>query len=53
MKIKKIEDKKELDVLAQWNCTVKGKTPEYVAGQDCLDDCTAYGEEEYYKNKHL
>lgn len=52
-KIPKIQNKEELEVQCQWNCTVEGKSPEYVTGQDCLDDCTAYRKPEWYKNYHL
>jgi hypothetical protein len=53
IEIKKIVDKDDYDVWAQENCRVVGKPQLYVAGQDCNNDCTAYGKPTYYVNPNL
>lgn len=53
LEIKKIQDKKEIEVVVQENCRVEGKPQLYVPGQDCNDDCNAYGKPEYYKHPNL
>ncbi len=53
LEIKKIQDKKEIEVVVQENCRVVGKPELYVPGQDCLHDCNAFGKPDYYKNPNL
>lgn len=53
LEIKKIQDKKEIEVVVQENCTVIGKPEIYIKGQDCKHDCSAYGKPNFYKNPNL
>lgn len=39
LEVNKISDKSTVLVAGQKNCSVVGKSKEYVTGQDCLDDC--------------
>jgi len=44
LKIKKINDKKLVDIIAQDNCTKPGESVVFQRGQDCQDDCHKQGE---------
>lgn len=53
LEIKKIQDKREIEVVVQENCSVYGKPEIYIPGQDCKHDCSAYGKPKFYKNERL
>ena len=44
LKIKKINDKILVDIIAQDNCTKPGESVVFQRGQDCQDDCHKQGE---------
>lgn len=49
MELKKIKDKKEIEVLSQYNCTVINKPTIYEGANDnCLADCTSMNHPAYY-----
>lgn len=53
LKVKKIKDKKEIEVVVQENCAVAGKPAIYIKGQDCKNDCTEYAKPRYYKSPYV
>lgn len=53
LEVKKIKDKKEIEVVIQANCSVAGKPTVYIEGQDCKNDCTEFAKPRYYKNMHV
>lgn len=49
IKIKKIEDKEEIEVLSQYHCRVQGKPAIYQGdNDDCLNDCKLVMKPKYY-----
>ncbi len=53
LEVKKIKDKKEIEVVVQENCAVAGKPAIYIKGQDCKNDCTEYAKPRYYKSPYV
>lgn len=53
LEIKKIQDKKEIEIVVQENCRVSGKPTIYIKGQDCRSDCSKYGKPTYYENPYV
>ena len=53
LEVKKIKDKKEIEVVIQANCSVAGKPTVYIEGQDCKNDCTEYAKPRYYKSPYV
>lgn len=50
LKIKKIEDKEILEVLAQDNCAAPHQNVVYQKGQDCQNDCHKQGQAPSYQS---
>lgn len=49
LKIEKIQDKQEVEVLSQYNCQVNGYTELYQgSSDDCMHDCSQNGKPFYY-----
>lgn len=53
LEVKKIQSKKEIEVVVQENCRVSGKPTIYIKGQDCRSDCSKYGKPTYYENPYV
>lgn len=53
LEVKKIQNKKEIEVVVQKNCTIVGKPVVYIKGQDCLHDCYEMNRPHYYGSPNV
>ena len=53
LEVKKIQNKNEIEVVIQANCSVAGKPTVYIEGQDCKNDCTEFAKPRYYNNMYV